>query len=67
MFVLSESYVQNLEYKAITEELTFNLAPNTYRQYGNDTHTWFIFKKQSPEFKKIFNKHDIQIQFKIED
>ena len=31
MVVLSESYFQNLEHKAIAEALTLNLAPKTYR------------------------------------
>ena len=33
MVVLSKSYVQNLEHKAIAEALTLNLAPKTYRRY----------------------------------
>ena len=36
--VLSESYVQNVEQKAIAEALTLNLAPTTYRRYVDDTH-----------------------------
>ena len=32
MVVLSESCVQNFEYKAIAEALTLNLAPKMYRQ-----------------------------------
>ena len=45
MVVLSESYVQNLEHKAIAEALTLNLAPKTYRPYVDDTlmrdsHLW---------------------------
>ena len=36
--VLLESYVQSLEHKAIAEALTLNLGPETYRQYGDDTH-----------------------------
>ena len=38
MVVLSESYVQNLEHKAIAEALTLNLAPKTYRRHVDDTH-----------------------------
>ena len=38
MVVLSESYVQNLEQKAIAEALTLNLAPTTYRRYVDDTY-----------------------------
>ena len=38
MVVLSESYIQNLEQKAIAEALTLNVAPTTYRRYVDDTH-----------------------------
>ena len=62
MVALSESYVQNLEHKAIAEALTLNLAPKTYRRYVR-----FTSKKQSRQFQNILNKQDKQIQFTIED
>ena len=37
MFILSESYVQNLEQKAIAKALTLNLSPKTYRRYIDGT------------------------------
>ena len=37
MVVLSESYVQNLEHKAIAKALTLNLAPATCIRYVDDT------------------------------
>ena len=67
MVALSESYVQNLEHKAIAEALTLNLAPKTYRRYVDDTHARFTSKKQSRQFQNILNKQDKQIQFTIED
>ena len=67
MVVLSESYVQNLEHKAIAEALNLNLAPKTYRRYVDDTHARFKSKEQSREFQKISNKQDRHIQFTIED
>ena len=67
MVVLSESYVQNFEHKAIAEALNLNLAPKTYRRYVDDTHARFKFKEQSREFQKILNKQDRHIQFTIED
>ena len=67
MVVLSESYVQNLEHKAIAEALTLNLAPKTYRRYVDDTHARFKSKEQYREFQKILNKQDKHIQFTIED
>ena len=67
MVALSESYVQNLEHKAIAEALTLNLAPKTYRRYVDDTHARFTSKKQSRQFQNIRNKQGKQIQFTIED
>ena len=55
MVVLSKSYVQNLEHKAIAEGLTLNLAPKTYRRYV-DTHARFKSKEQSREFQNILKK-----------
>ena len=63
MAVLSESYVQNLEYKAIAEVLTLNLAPKTYRRYVDDTHARSTSKEQSREFQNILNKQGKHIQF----
>ena len=67
MVVLLESYVQNLEHKAIAEASALNLAPKTYKRYVDDTHARFKSKKQSREFLKILNKQDKHIQFTIED
>ena len=67
MVVLSESYIQNLEHKAIAEALTLNLAPKTYRRYIDDTHARFTSKEQSRKFQNILNKQDKHIQFTIED
>ena len=61
MVVLSKSYVQNLEHKAIGEASTLNLAPKMYRRYVDDTHARFKVKKQSREFQKILNEQDKHI------
>ena len=67
MVVLSESYAQNLEHKAIAEALTLNLAPKTYRRYVDETHARFTSKEQSHKFQNILNKQDKHNQFTIED
>ena len=67
MVVLSKSYVQYLEQKAIAAALTLNVAPKTYRQYVDDTHVRFTSKEQPCEFQNILNKQDKHIQFTIED
>ena len=66
MVVLCESYVQNLEHKAIAEVLTLNLAPKTHRRYVDDTHAQFTSKEQSCKFQNILNKQDKHTQFTIE-
>ena len=53
MVVLSESYVQNLEQKAIAEVLTLNLAPTTYRRYVDDTHARFDLRDSLASFKRF--------------
>ena len=65
MIALSESYFQNLEHKVISEALTLNLAPKTYRQYVDDNHARFKSKEQFSKFQNILNKQDKQIQFII--
>ena len=67
MVVLSESYFQHLEHKAITAALTLNLTPKTHRQYDDETHARFKSKEQSREFQKVLNKQNKHIQFSIED
>ena len=54
MVVLFESYIRNLQHKAIAEVLT-SLAPTTYKRYVDDTHARFKSKKHSREFQKILN------------
>ena len=51
MIALSESYFQNLEHKAISEVLTLNLAPKTYRQYVDDNHARSNLKSSFANFK----------------
>ena len=65
MIALSKSYFQNLEHKVISEALTLNLAPKTYRQYVDDNHARFKSKEQFRKFQNILNKQDKQIQFII--
>ena len=50
MVVLSKSYVQYLEQKAIAAALTLSVAPKAYRQYVDDTQVQFTSKEQSCKF-----------------
>ena len=53
MVVLCESWVQNLEPKAIAEELTLNLAPKPYRRFVHDTHVCSDLGNCLTNFKKF--------------
>ena len=67
MVVLSESYVQSLEHKAIAEALNLNLDPKTCRRSVDNTHARFKSKEKPREFQKILNQQDKHIQCTIED
>ena len=66
MVVLSESYIQNMEHKAIAEALTIYLVPKTDRRF-DDTYVPFKFKGKSFKFQEILNKQGKYIHFTIED
>lgn len=66
MVILSESYLQKLESKAILEALNFNIAPKTFRRYVDDSHARFHSKDNANTFLHILNKQDPAIQYTIE-
>ena len=66
MVVLSESYLQHLEHKAIAEALTINIQPKLFKQYVDDSHARFTSKHHANTFQEILNKQDLAIQYTIE-
>ena len=66
MVALSESYIQNMEHKAIAETFTIYLVPKADRRF-DDTYVPFKSKGQSFKFQEILNKQDKYIHFTIED
>ena len=44
MVVLSESYLQHLEHKAMAEALIIQIQPKTFKRYVDDSHARFISK-----------------------
>lgn len=66
MVILSESYLQKLESKAILEALNFNIAPKTFKRYVDDSHARFISKDNAITFLNLLNKQDPAIQYTIE-
>ena len=66
MVVLSESYLQHLEHKAIAEALNIQIQPKTFKRYVDDSHARFASKHHANIFQEILNKQDPAIQYTIE-
>ena len=66
MIVLSECYLQRIEHISITQALTLNLAPKTFKRFVDDSHARFDNREQSLQFLDILNGQDPSIQYTIE-
>ena len=66
MVVLSEYYLQRIEHISITQALTLNLAPKTFKRFADDSHARFNNREQSLQFLAILNSQDPSIQHAIE-
>ena len=66
MVVLSESYLQHLEHKAMVEALTMKIQPKTFKRYVDGSHDRFPLKHPANIFQEILNKQDPAIQCTIE-
>ena len=66
MIVLSESYLQNLEKNAIELALTFDIAPESFCRYVDDSHAQFGSRNNATEFVNALNSQDTEIQYTIE-
>ena len=66
MVVMTESYLQYLEEKAISIAEENTVAPITYRRYVNDLHSRFNDADRAGQFLKILNSQDEKIQYTIE-
>ena len=69
MVVLSESYLQKEECKAIMEALNYKISPNTFRRFVDDSHASFQARLYADKFSEILNKQDpaIKLLFEFED
>ena len=65
MLVLSESYLHNIEKKAIKIALRFGIVPKTFRRYVDDSHARFRSRSNVTEFLNVLNSQDPQIQYTI--
>ena len=66
MVVLSECYLQRIEHMSITQALTLNLAPKTFKRFVDDSHARFSNREQSLQFLDILSSQDPSIQYTIE-
>ena len=62
MVVLSESYLQHLENKAMTEALTIQIQPKTFKRYVDDSHVRFTSNHHAHFFQGILDKQVPAIQ-----
>ena len=66
MVVLSESYLWNLEKNAIELALRFDIAPNAFRRYVDDSHVQFGSRSSATEFLNVLNSQDQQIKYTVD-
>ena len=66
MVVLLESYLQNLKKSSIGLALTFNIAPETFRQYVDDSYVQFGNRNNATEFLNVLNSQDRQVMYTTE-
>ena len=66
MVVLSDCCLQRIEYISITQALTLNLAPKTFKRFVDDSHARFNNREQSLQFLDILDSQDPSIQYMIE-
>ena len=66
MVVLSECYLQKIEFKAITEALNYKIAPNTFKRFADDSHVRFQNRSHANKFLEILNKQDPAIKYTVE-
>ena len=66
MVVLSESYLQHLEHRAIGEALAIPIQPKTFKRYVGDSHARFTSKRHVNTFQEILNKQDPTVLYTIE-
>ena len=64
MVVLSECYLQKIEFKAIAEALNYKIAPKIFRRFVDDSHA--RFRNRSNTFLKILNKQEPAIKYTVE-
>ena len=67
MVVLSNSYLQNLEKKAIELALTFDIATKTFHRYVDDSYARFGSKNNATEFLNVLNSQDPQTTIEYEN
>ncbi|XP_047143649.1 uncharacterized protein LOC124817506 [Hydra vulgaris] len=66
MVVISEAYLQHIEYNAVQQALTINIAPITFKRYVDDCHARFSNSGNAESFLTLLNSQDKAIQYTCE-
>ena len=66
MVVLSECYLQKIEYKSKMEALKFKIASNRFRCFVDDSHARFQEMYHADKFLEILNKQDQAMKYRVE-
>ena len=66
MVVLSECYLQKIEFKAIMEALNYKIDPKTFRRFIDDSHARFQNRSHANKFLETLNKQDPAIKYTVE-
>ena len=65
MVVLSEYYLQKMEFKAIMEALNYKNSQKTFRRFVGDSHARFHERSHASKFLEILNKQDPAIKYTV--
>ena len=62
----TEFYLQRMEHIFVTQALSFNLTPKTFKRFVDDRYARFNNREQSLQFLDILNSQDRSKQYTIE-
>ena len=66
MVVLSECYLEKIEFKAIAEALNYKIASKTFRRFVDGSHARFQDRSHANKFLEILKKQDPAIKYTVE-
>ena len=66
MVVLSECYLQKIEFIAKTDFLNYKIVPKRFRHFVDDSHTRLQDRSHANKILEILNKQDPAIKYTVE-